>query len=243
MKIVSKAVSFLALMLSLGLGSSGYTAESIPLFYDERPPFFVTKVKGHPEGILVDLTQDIFRRAGIEFAWYRMPTKRILETLKSQDTRGCSPGWYQTADRLNIYKFTKPIYMGRAQIALLGPGVAIPKPPIGANLMAGPAILLTKDGLKFSDSVERMVSQREPGKIHSVTFDADDLPRLVAEGQNLFTIMPGEQLPQPLDPRLRVITLTDITETVERHIICSAAFDDNLIKRLDSVIPNLHPPK
>jgi hypothetical protein len=203
----------------------------------------VTKIKGHPDGIIAALTQDIFQRAGIEYAWYRMPTKRILETLKSQDTRACSPGWYRTADRLNVYKFTKQIYVGRQQIALLGPGVPVPKPPIGTNLMAGPAILLKKDGLKFSDAVEHLVAQRDPAKIHSVTFDANDLPRIVAESQNLFTIMPGEQMPERLDSRLRAVALSDITETAERHILCSVSVSDDLIKRLDAVIPNLHPLK
>jgi hypothetical protein len=243
MQIFLKLVFLPLLVMALIFGSSLRAAELIPLFYDERPPFFVTKTKGHPDGLMVALTQDIFQRAGIEFAWYRMPTKRILETLKAQDMRACSPGWYRTSDRITVYKFTKPIYVGRPQIALLGPGVPMPKPPIGANLMAGPAILLKKDGLKFSDAVEHLVAQRDPAKIHSVTFDASDLPRLVAEGQNLFTIMPGEQMPDRLDPRLQAVALSDITETAERYIMCGAAVGDDLIKRLDSVIPNVHSPK
>jgi len=234
---------FLAMNFGLMLGTFVQAAELMPVYYDDRPPYFITKTIGQPQGILVSVTQEIFQQAGIEFVWYLMPTKRILETMKAPDARGCSPGWYQSADRLKTYKFTKAIYMGRPQIAVLGPGVEMPAPPVAANLMAGSAILIKKDGLRFSDAIEKLISQRDPKKVHSVTFSAIDLPRAVAEGQNFFTILPSEQLPDLLDPRLRTVVLSDIPETAERFIMCSTAVGDDVIKRLDAAIANLERPK
>ncbi len=230
---------YLAMNFVLMLGAIAQAAEIMPVYYDERPPYFITKTTGQPQGILVSVTQEIFEKAGIDFVWYRMPTKRILETMNAPDARGCSPGWYQSADRLKTYKFTKAIYMGHPQIAVLGPGVEMPAPPAAANLMAGPAILIKKDGLRFSDAIEQLISRRDQKKVHSVTFSAADLPRVVAEGQNFFTILPSEQLPGILDTRLRIVVLSDIPETAERFIMCSTAVGDDVIKRLDTAIANL----
>lgn len=82
---------------------------TITICYYERMPFF-GQIETGDEGILLTITSEILRTAGISYRFAKMPVARIFETV-GEDTYACLPGVFRTPDREAVYRFSSlPIY-------------------------------------------------------------------------------------------------------------------------------------
>lgn len=82
---------------------------TITICYYERMPFF-GQIETGDEGILLTITSEILRTAGISYRFAKMPVSRIFDTV-GEDAYACFPGVFRTPDREALYSFSSlPIY-------------------------------------------------------------------------------------------------------------------------------------
>lgn len=100
-------VMFLALIACCANAFS--KSPTITICYYERMPFFGQLETGD-EGILLTITSEILRTAGIAYRFEKLPVSRIFDTVL-EDIYACFPGVFRTPDRETLYRFSSlPIY-------------------------------------------------------------------------------------------------------------------------------------
>ena len=78
------------------------TTETILLPWTERRPFQYVDSDGKLKGILFDLGEKIFTKAGVPMKWVEIPANRILSTLKANEQPICLVGWFKTPERRKL---------------------------------------------------------------------------------------------------------------------------------------------
>ena len=91
--------------------SSFFSQEAdVTIYYYERMPFF-GQINTENEGIIFEITKEIFDSAHISYHFEKMPVARIFEILKKSNENTCFPGVFRNQDRENLYIFSDyPIY-------------------------------------------------------------------------------------------------------------------------------------
>jgi hypothetical protein len=122
----------------------------IVLHYYERKPFQYTAEDGQVAGLVVEPAIKVFSKAGIPITWTLTPVNRIFATHKANSGPDCSSGWYKTAERESIGKFTLPIYRDKPFAGLIRADSEIPSGISAKDLLARPnKRLLVKLGLVY----------------------------------------------------------------------------------------------
>ncbi|HNY17458.1 MAG TPA: transporter substrate-binding domain-containing protein [Treponemataceae bacterium] len=71
---------------------------------------FFSQLETGDEGILLTITSEILRTAGIAYRFEKLPVSRIFDTVL-EDIYACFPGVFRTPDRETLYRFSSlPIY-------------------------------------------------------------------------------------------------------------------------------------
>lgn len=86
-------------------------AKTLRVEYIEYPPYYFT-CEGRPSGLLLDLTEKVMKKAGVNCKYISMPSKRILYRIRNGH-QIASIGWFKTAARENFAKFSIPIYQNK----------------------------------------------------------------------------------------------------------------------------------
>ena len=92
--------------------------DTILLSYYERAPYAVRQANGSVTGLTADPAEAAFKKAGIPFQWQLVPAKRQIVNIENARTLECGVGWYKTADRASVGKFTEPIYRDKPTVAV-----------------------------------------------------------------------------------------------------------------------------
>jgi len=215
--------------------------EVILLSYYERAPYAVRQTNGDVTGLTADPAAAAFQRAGIRFQWQSIPAKRQLVQIERADTLECGLGWYKTAGRANVGKFTDPIYRDKPTVGVARIHFNPPEKSLVA-LAANPSVrILMKNGLTYGRDVPGIMSTAK-AHVQVVTGDQSALARMVAADRADFVLSPNEEATLLIAnvemgaSRLKVLAFDDVVAGDTRHIWCSKKVSDDTIAKLNGAI-------
>jgi len=218
---------------------------TISVHYTERTPYLVTTDKG-VEGLTGDIVTSAFTQAKIAFSWVETPPKRQIKILKENKNNDCIVGWFKNDERQKFAKYTRAIYKDTPQIALarsdnnqLQDGLSID------TLLSNSAVtLLIKDGYSYGTFLDAKVIEHKP-VVYRATIENVSMLKMVHQKRiDYFFISPQEadgliafsEIPKN---NFKYISFPDMSDGEKRYILCSQKVDDQVIKKLNAVIPPL----
>ncbi len=220
---------------------AAHSEDTLLLSYYERAPFAVKQADGSVTGLTADPAAAAFKRSGIAFAWQLVPAKRQIINMAHAKTPECALGWYQTAERSQVGKFTDPIYHDKPTVGIARFGFQPPGTTLAA-LAANPAIrILMKSGLTYGQDVPRIMATAR-ADVQVIASEQATLARMVAAGRADFMFSPEEEAHallangQKSGQLLKILNFADVSHGYARHIWCSQAVSDDTIARLNRAI-------
>lgn len=224
----------------LGLGTSA--AETIDLYYFDRPPYMM-KRPGSDElvGLTATPAAQAFRAAGIGFRWVEMPSARQLVTLRQTKAPACAVGWFRNAEREQQFKFTRAIYRDRPTVALARAEFMRPAPTLAESLRAPGLTVLVKAGFSYGAQIDALLAQLQPERVVT-SADSVAMVHMVAAQRASFMLAAEEEAAYLVEQALgspgalKIVHFSDLPPGERRHILCSQAVPDAVIERLDKAI-------
>lgn len=227
--------------LLFGAGGAAHGGEVVLLSFYERAPYAVRQSNGEVTGLTADPAAAAFNHAGISFQWQSIPAKRQLVRMERGDTVECAVGWYKTAEREGLGRFTDPIYRDKPTVAVARLAFNPPEKTLVA-LAANPSVrILMKSGLTFGRDVPKIMSTAR-AHVQVVVGEQSALARMVAANRADFMLSPPEEARSLIASgenethRLKVLTFDDVVDGDTRHIWCSKRVSDATITRLNRAI-------
>lgn len=218
---------------------------SITLHYAVRPPY-VVEHNGQVIGLTATIAEQAFIAEGIKFRWQATPFKRQWKLIEDNQGCDCGLGWFKTADREQIARYTLPIYRDNPQVVLakanntaIQPGITVPELLNNRRL-----VLQVKVGYSYGPWLDQQIRQLQP------TIDATSgeselmLQKLYAERADYFFIAPEEAT--ALIARsgyaandFKQISMANMPPGEFRYIPCSLKVPTEVIERLNAQISQL----
>ncbi|WP_375740154.1 substrate-binding periplasmic protein [Pseudomonas boanensis] len=231
--------SFLLLCLLL---PTFVNAESLTVYYIEKPPYYHTE-RGEPTGFLLERARAIFSKADVPVHFEARPAKRILHELQQGRDAACSIGWFKTPERQQFAWFSRPIHRDAPMLVLTRNSLAeqIRSYSSLSALVQSPLRLGLVDGFSYG-GLDHML---KTASSHKVTAPPAQTVRMLAAERIDFTLIDERELPYILaeadlrDAKLTKLNMPDIPAGQLRYLMCSKAVDDALRERLDQAIEDL----
>jgi polar amino acid transport system substrate-binding protein len=243
-----------------GLGRSGTAAASlllaaaaqaqpapqpgaITLHYQERPPYSYTTAEGQVQGLLVAPIVRAFQRAQLPFQWVKTPSQRQLVLIQATaPSMDCGIGWFRTAEREQLGRFSLPLYRDRPFMALTRRDAGWPATRTPAELMNDPALpLLVKEGYSYGPLLDGLIAQH-PAQVRRTSAESAQMARMVNAGRAAWMIIAPEEADAllvelgPIGAQLQLMSLTGVPEGQYRHLYCNRAVPEALIERLNRAL-------
>lgn len=216
--------------------------EVIHVAYSERPPYMITQPDGTPGGLTGAPATAAFKHAGIPVQWHKVPTNRQLMMVKDHASPSCAIGWFNTPERRQYGKFTKPIYRDRSWVVLTNAAFAARNIGSLAELaLQHDARVLVKDNYSYGE-LDAFMQHWQPvtaistaptlKMVQSVSKGMVDL-MFVSEDEGHYII---EHHADQQAPNLRLLQFKDMPRGMERYIMCGKGVPDEVIARLNKAI-------
>ncbi len=221
----------------------GTAAEpALTLHYQERPPYSSRDPGGQPQGLLVAPLVRALDRAGVHPQWKMTPSQRQMTTIQSGAGMDCGVGWYRTAEREALGRFSRPIYRDRPFIALVRGDSPLRGDRSVASLLADPALqLLVKDGYSYGAEVDPLLVAHKEA-LHRTSAESAQMASMIAAGRAGWMILAPEEadilLKNWTGPpgALRQIALPGLGNGPTRHLYCSRRVPEGLMSRIDQAL-------
>ncbi len=234
-----------ALLLSLLMLAAAGTQAAEPvltLHYQERPPYSSRGPDDHPQGLLIAPLVRALDQAGIVRNWVLTPGQRQLATIQSGAGHDCGIGWFRSAEREALGKFSLPIYRDRPFMALVRSDSAMRGDRSVASLLEDPALpLLVKDGYSYGAELDALIA-RHGRALRRTTAENAQMARMLASGRAVWMIAAPEEAEVLLGGQadtagqLRGVALPGLGPGQQRHLYCSRAVPDALLQRIDQAL-------
>ncbi len=213
--------------------SSGKT---LKVYIFHRPPLYIAK-GNKIGGIIVDISKQIFEKAGIKYRFIVYPPKRILITLK-REKNACSLGWFKTKPREENYVFSKPIYCEGKTLFLVARKNSPNNPKFILNSPRKSIVLI--QGFSYGESVDKLL-RKSPVKKLKITGSTKQLLLIVLNKRADCTILSKNEVKRYFDKyplfskKLKAIPLSE-KEEIHRYIIFSKNTDKEIIEKINKAI-------
>lgn len=222
---------------------SSFSSTELNLLYIEYPPYYETRPDGSVGGILFDIARKLFERAGVTCRYSSVPSKRVMLEMEN-GTAVASIGWFKTAEREKIAKFSLPIYQNKP------PGIFMLREKMAQfarydsirQLMDSKLFKIGRiDGHSEGEYLDSVLWQHTDQTVW-VAADEVQLIKMLKAGRFDFILLPPEEvevLVKGAGYRMEDFLLQpmiDIPSGNTRHIMYSRSIDDELIKRIDEII-------
>lgn len=218
-----------------------HCGEVVLLSYFERAPYAVRQANGDVTGLTADPAAAAFQRTGIRFQWQAIPARRQQVHIERANTLECGVGWYKTADRASVGKFTDAIYRDKPTVAVAHIHFNPPEKSLMA-MVANPSVrILMKNGLTYGRVVPGIMSTAK-AHVKVITGDQSALARMVAADRADFVLSPYEEASTLIasvgqeGQRLKILHFDDVVAGDTRHLWCSNQVSDVTIARLNQAI-------
>lgn len=233
------AVAAAVAMPATAAPSAGPSAPAPPLtlHYQERPPYSRTGPDGAVHGLVADPAAAALGRAGIAFHWALTPSQRQLALIQAEGGgMHCGIGWFRSAEREALGRFTAPLYRDRPLAALVRSGAWSGHTATAASLMADPRMrLLVKDGYSYGPRLDRLIADAAVSP-QRTSVDPPQMSRMLASGRADWMIVAPEEAEALAAPGLRLLPLQDEPEGPTRHLYCNRAVPAAWIERIDRAL-------
>lgn len=221
-------------------------AYKLDVGYVDFPPHSYTTENGTANGTLIELTNRIFNKAGVEYNYLKVPAPRILLNLKYLENYA-SVGWFKNKEREKFANFSLPIYINK---------------PIGL-------LVRFKDRHKFSDfstiasllentnykighlkghsagPYMEPILKQHPENVTKISGTKIQMIRMLMAGRVDGVILAPEEM-QPLiqksgfkQDNFTHISFDDIPKGNKRYLIFSKSVAPEVIQRINKVILEL----
>lgn len=215
------------------------TAEPLPVYYIEKPPYYHTE-RDEPTGFLLERARAIFSKAGLDVHFESRPAKRIQMEFEMGREPACSIGWFKTTQRSNYAWFSLPIHRDAPMIVLTRSTLAeqIKAYPNLAALLKSPLRLGLIDGFSYGE-LDALLARASHS---SITAPPTQNVRMLAAERIDYTLVDERELPYILaeadlrDARLARLSMPDIPPGQLRYLMCSKEVEQRLQERLDQAI-------
>lgn len=230
----------------LGACAAPAGADSLVLYYEERPPLMsrehdvLTGIEGAP-------ATAAFRRAGVDFQLREAPVVRQVSHVARITEPACALGLYRTPEREQLGKYSRhPIYTSPPQGVLTrvdGPinsGISS-----FSELMASPKLtLVLRNGYSYGATMDRVLATAK-GKVLRSADSSAGRARMVLRGladASLFTAEELAVLKTQLGAEGAALTLRHYPDTPPgegRYFFCSRSVSDSVLEALDNALQSL----
>jgi polar amino acid transport system substrate-binding protein len=211
-------------------------AQTLTLHYQERPPYSETGADGGVHGLVADPAAAALERAGIAFQWALTPSQRQLALVQSGRGLQCGVGWYRTAERAALGRYSAPLYQDRPLAALVRAGAVVDATLPASALLADPALrLLVKDGYSYGPQLDRLIAGAARPPLRT-TVEPVQMSRMLRSGRADWMIVSPEEAEVLQRVGQRVLPLADAPEGPTRHLYCSADVPAAWLARIDAAL-------
>ena len=216
----------LALLAQEAVSTLAWADETMKVAYLERPPYYWTQDE-QPKGFLLELTQRVFRLAGIDAVYMPVPPNRIIAELREN----ASPVCYRDrplvilttkdqAERIRQYDRLEDVFRDTS------------------------LVLATMASFSFGEEIDRLQRLILP-RVLTISTTQSVLPRLISQGRATYMLVAPEEVPNLLgsanvDPDLFVeLTMRDIPPGNLCHLIFNAGVPKDIVDRVNTAIRGL----
>ncbi len=216
-------------LLWLGLLSTGVAHGEIALLAWERPPLISQNAQGETVGLVADLTQALFQRAGVEYQLEFVPLKRALLRV-TREGNSCMLLVERRQDNESRYAWVGPLLVSRLSL------YALPDNPIQPNSLAEVRSLpvISHQGSAAADyllGVEVPVQLSSRESLSLAMLQRGRAPLWASSPLVVRSLVP------PGQPMLREV-LPFLT--VMEDMACSPAMDERVLQRLRDALVELY---
>ncbi|MDM8536942.1 transporter substrate-binding domain-containing protein [Desulfobacterales bacterium HSG17] len=242
-KIIFALLITIISFFQINLLNAQNTSKSLPIYYNERPPFFFTNKNEIAQGIVIERVKTVFDKAGVSYKFGSFPPNRLLIKLKKNNERFCTIGWYKNEERQKFAKYSDYIYQNKSRIALassnnnkIKSGNALAEVFMNRDLF-----LLVKDGFSYGKFIDDKITKYEPA-MKKVFLDNIKLLKLLKlkRADYFFTF---EEEADVLIPKagfrkadFKYVHFSNMPSGLKRYILYSKKVEDDLIKKIDEAI-------
>jgi polar amino acid transport system substrate-binding protein len=219
------------------------TPDTITLPWTERQPFQYIDNDGKLKGILYNLGEQIFTKAGIRSQWAETPANRIIRELEENTERQCLVGWFKTPEREKIAKITLPIYQDKPLRGIIRADNKSVRIKTASALFADASIkVLIKQGYSYGVQLDELIASRNGQNIERSVGDHTRLVRMLREQRTDLLFLTQEEIDHytatapDFAKDFKVINFTDLPSGNFRHILCSKRVPDATIEKLNQAI-------
>lgn len=215
---------------------------ALTLHYQDRPPYSSLGPDGLPRGLLITPLVAALRRADIGAYWELTPGQRQLGLIQSGAGLECGVGWFRSAEREALGRFSRPIYQDRPFVALVRADKPAGSPPSVASLLTDPAqVLLVKQAYSYGVQIDALLQQHRSAW-HSTSAENAQMARMLAAGRASWMII------APEEAELLLASITDLARPLRqqalhgvgpgpnRHLYCNKQVPAAWLQRIDQAL-------
>jgi uncharacterized protein (TIGR02285 family) len=217
-------------------------ADTLTLYYHDRPPYSSRQADGSVRGITADIADAALKAAGITYRWEDMPSARQIEVIKRDARPACGLGWFKRPEREAFAKFTLPIYhdLPTIVVARIDDRRFAGNPKLDALFADKSLLLLTKTAYSYGDEIDAKIAAEQPNLRRDPSENRTMLG-MVGRKRVDYVMMAEEEARELLtDPELAknlaIYHLGDPPQGELRYLMCSQSVPDDLIARINQAI-------
>ena len=232
-----------ALILTAGSAAAAAAEAPLVLHFNERPPLHYFTPQRTLTGFVARPALDALDAAGIAYVIRQTPAKRQLVLLQANQEAGCMLSWFKTSGRERSGKFSEVVYQDKRPFALTWAGNSgmENEAPI-KDTIANPRLrLLVKEGFSYGPQIDRALTLNKARPSTTTGEAAQMLDMLYHRRADYFfiteeeadTLIKSSRYPANAFKR---IYFSDIAKGYDRHLWCTLATPDDVIKRFNSAL-------
>ncbi len=231
-----------AIVSILMLAGTSTFAQRLQVYYFQRPPLYFTEADGSPGGFLNEIARLILDDAKVSSAFVEMPSTRVEPSLWKM-SYAAGIGWFKTAARERLARFSAPIYQDLPLVAVvnsararaLGHEATIDR-ILGSGLTLG-----TIQGFSYGDFADKAIARLKP-KLETIVGEQSALVKMVARGRADILLLGLEEAGYLMEndresgAALRIVKISDAPAGTLRYIMFSKGVDAATVARIDAAI-------
>ncbi|MDO4767198.1 MAG: transporter substrate-binding domain-containing protein [Pseudomonadota bacterium] len=220
--------------------------DELTVAYFDHPPYSYAE-NGQAAGILVDLTRNILKEAGIPATFVSMPPNRILEKIRSGRKDFCAVGWFKTPERERYASFSLPIYRDRGMVILTTARKApkLRRHSTLRSLFKDHSLTLGQvEALSLGESVDQLRKETRVPTL-PVTTRQGVLLRLIALNRASYMLAAPEEVSALLQAadvpseQFTILSMDGMPWGNLRYLMYSSNISPGMLDRINAAISNL----
>lgn len=246
MKLIQKCSTLTLFIISLLFSARAMAADTLKLFYEDRPPYYITSDAGIVSGLVLTPVSEALRKANIEPVWVTRSGKRQITDIKRNGEAVCSPGWFKKPERELFAKFSDPVYQDKPQVVILRSDNAhrITHTKLKQLFADGSLRGGVKIGYSYGPYIDGLRNELQPTTV-STSQNVGGMTRMLLGRRFDYLIAAPEEF-QSISDRLGIagedivsLEMSDIPPGNKRYLMCSQKVSDDLIKRFNAALSSL----